>query len=564
LRRGFVRLAARPSSIGIRESTRRVLLDGLRGCASYGTASALGEAGLTALAKTGTAPMPGGGFAGLVVAAVPAEAPTRAIVVVAPGAAGRDAAARAAEVLRKPAAGEATTEAVLRVGVARPGGGFAVAAMPIEEYVARVVAAEQAPGSPTAALQALAITVRTYALANRGRHRADGFDLCDLTHCQVVGRATAATREAAARTEGRVLLYRGAPAPVFYTAWCGGHTERPSAVWPGSSDAEFLPSRSDPGCETLPRWTSEIAARDLERAAQAAGLRGDRLLDLTVVERAESGRAVRVRLGGFVPPEITGEALRLAAGRALGWNLLKSTAFDVARTAAGYRFTGRGSGHGVGLCVTGSARMAAQGRAAGQILQAYFPGLEVGTDDAGHSRAPAAGRSDFRILVALPAGEEGERSRVADLAGRAAEEIARKAGVVPPAVIRLEFHATVEAYQRTTGQPWWTAASTRDTHIDLLSVSVLRRRGILERTVRHEIAHVLTAPWLGGRPRWVTEGAAIFFSGETPARADQTACPTDDDLGHSRSPEALRSAYARAAACFARAMAAGRPWDSIR
>ena len=40
--------------------------------------------------------------------------------------------------------------------------------------------------SPPAALEALAITIRTYALANRDRHRADGFDLCDETHCQVV------------------------------------------------------------------------------------------------------------------------------------------------------------------------------------------------------------------------------------------------------------------------------------------------------------------------------------------------------------------------------------------
>jgi SpoIID/LytB domain protein len=564
LLRGFIRLIGRPPPIGMRESTRQVLMDGLRGCASYGTASALRASGFTALAKTGTAPMPGGGFEGLVVAAVPADAPARAVVVVAPGAAGTDAAAIAAGVLRSTAGEGVPAEAILRIGIARPGGGFDVAAIPIEEYVARVVAAEQAPGSPDTALQALAITVRTFALANRGRHRADGFDLCDLTHCQVVGRATAAAREAAAKTQGRVLLYRGEPAPVFYTAWCGGHTERPSTAWPGSNDVPFLPSRPDPGCERLPRWTSEIAARDLERAARAAGLRGDRLLDLTVAERAESGRVARVRLAGFVPGDITGENLRLAVGRALGWSLLKSTAFDVVRTASGYRFTGTGSGHGVGLCVTGSARMAAHGRSPGQILEAYFPGLDIGTGDTGPSPALAAGRSDSRILVSLPAGEEGERTLVGGLAERAVDEIARKTGVVRPAVIRLEFHATVEAYQRASGQPWWTAGSARDGHIDLLPLSALRSRGILERTVRHEIAHVLTAPRLGGRPLWVTEGAAIFFSGEPLGPADRAACPSDDELGHSRSAEELRAAYARAGACFARAIAAGRPWDSIR
>ena len=96
--------------------------------------------------------------------------------------------------------------------------------MPLETYVARVLAGEAARGSGPAALEALAITIRTFALANRGRHRADGFDLCDLTHCQVVRTATAATEQAARATAGSVLLYRGAPAQVFYTASCGGRT----------------------------------------------------------------------------------------------------------------------------------------------------------------------------------------------------------------------------------------------------------------------------------------------------------------------------------------------------
>ena len=46
----------------------------------------------------------------------------------------------------------------------------------------------------------------------------------------------------------------------------------------------------------------------------------------------------------------------MAVGRTLGWQVLKSTLFDVERTATGYRFRGRGRGHGVGLCVLGSAR----------------------------------------------------------------------------------------------------------------------------------------------------------------------------------------------------------------
>ena len=65
----------------------------------------------------------------------------------------------------------------IRIGVSRPGGGYTVQAFPLETYIARVLAGEAARDSRPAALEALAITIRTFALANRGRHSAEGFDL---------------------------------------------------------------------------------------------------------------------------------------------------------------------------------------------------------------------------------------------------------------------------------------------------------------------------------------------------------------------------------------------------
>ena len=106
----------------------------------------------------------------------------------------------------------------------------------METYVARVLAGEALRDSQPAALEALAIAIRTFALANRGRHRADGFDLCDQTHCQVLRAAVAATERAARATAGRLLLRDGAPASVYYSASCGGRTQVPSDVWPGAED----------------------------------------------------------------------------------------------------------------------------------------------------------------------------------------------------------------------------------------------------------------------------------------------------------------------------------------
>jgi peptidoglycan hydrolase-like amidase len=112
----------------------------------------------------------------------------------------------------------------IRVGFAKPGGGYGEQNVPLETYVARVLAGEAARESPPAALEALAIAIRTFAVVNRGRHNADGFDVCDQTHCQVVRTATPVTERATLATAGRVLMLRGVPMPIYYSASCGGRT----------------------------------------------------------------------------------------------------------------------------------------------------------------------------------------------------------------------------------------------------------------------------------------------------------------------------------------------------
>src|SRR5581483_12160307 len=86
----------------------------------------------------------------------------------------------------------------------------------------------------------------------------------------------------------------------------------------------------------------------------------------------------RLRLDGLKPDEMSGQDLRVAVGRTFGWQQIKSTAFTVRKEADAYRFSGHGSGHGVGLCVIGSARLAERGQTPEAILARYFPGLEIG------------------------------------------------------------------------------------------------------------------------------------------------------------------------------------------
>jgi hypothetical protein len=96
---------------------------------------------------------------------------------------------------------------------------------------------------------------------------------------------------------------------------------------------------------------------------------------------------------------------------------------------------------------------------------------------------------------------------------------------------------------------------------------------VLERTIRHEIVHLLTQTELATRPVWVQEGTAIYFAGEgagtseSARRADpggKLSCPADRELRQPASPGALSNAYARAAACVRRQIVAGKKWSEVR
>jgi stage II sporulation protein D len=619
--RSLIDVMARLTGVGsdppvaMRPATRAVLLEGLAGAAAYGTASGFQERGVTALAKTGTAPMPGGGVAGVVVALVPAARPTRGLVVVAPGGAGLDAATIAAGLVSDgapattagsvpaPAASSppaaqprAAADDRIRLGHLSAGGRPRIETLAMDDYIAQVLAGEGQPTAGDAAQQALAIAARTFAQANRNRHRREGFDLCDTTHCQVVRRATPATQRAAAMTSGRILLQGNQPAQVFYSASCGGRLERASQVWPGAVDLS-QPERDDAD-EDEPAWFSEMRVGDIERALRAAGLRGGRLRDLRVVQRNGSGRAVRLRVDGFSPPEISATDFRMAIGRIVGWQFVKSTAFDVDRTGTGYRFRGRGHGHGVGLCVVGAGVRARRGDSAEAILGFYFPTLTIGRTgvaprradaavaptpqsapapsstpraepvDNGPTAAPPAPASLPRdVQIALPGAEEGERAALLSLVRRARDETAAETGQKPPASLRITVHPTVESFGRATGQPWWVSGATSGGAIELLSITLLQQRGQLERTVRHEVVHALLDPALASRPMWVREGAAIYFSQPSGSRRKEEGrvrCPSDEELLRPVSAGAQREAYARAEACFARQIDAGRKWTDVR
>jgi stage II sporulation protein D len=264
----------------------------------------------------------------------------------------------------------ASSGRMVRVGPANGSTGR-IMSLPLELYVARVLAGEGEPNAADAARQALAVAIRTYAVANTGRHGADGFDLCDSTHCQVLRAATAATRRAALATAGRILAYNGRPAQLFYSASCGGYSQSADQAWPGT-EYPYLRVAPDEVHQDDPSWALSLTLDEIERALRRAGFTG-RLRSVRVAERNSSGRAARLEVSGLTPGFVAGEQFRMAIGPVT----LRSTSFSIETDGKVVGFTGRGFGHGVGMCVIGAGRRAARGESTAAILSQYYPGLEL-------------------------------------------------------------------------------------------------------------------------------------------------------------------------------------------
>jgi stage II sporulation protein D (peptidoglycan lytic transglycosylase) len=263
-----------------------------------------------------------------------------------------------------------------------------IVSVPLEDYTLASILSEvspvgESPASAARIFEVQAVVARTYAVAELGRHRSEGFDLCDSTHCQLYDPTRIRTsafagvaRAAVHATAGRVLTYRGRPAETFFHADCGGSTTSVDDVWGGEPIPYLLgaPDRIAPVAHRS--WTSTIAASDLARALNTDPLAtvGRRLDRVEVQARDASGRAQDIAIHGDGTHVVTGDEFRAIVNRALGDRTIDSTKFTLARNGSRYTFTGSGLGHGVGLCQLGAAARARRGDSLDAILAAYYPG----------------------------------------------------------------------------------------------------------------------------------------------------------------------------------------------
>jgi stage II sporulation protein D (peptidoglycan lytic transglycosylase) len=453
-------------------------------------------------------------------------------------------------------------------------GGGAVSNLPLELYVARVLAGEGEPNAAEAAQQALAVAIRTYAVVNAGRHRREGFDLCDTTHCQVLRAANESSRRAAMATAGRVLTLGGKPVEIFYSASCGGRSESAVNVWPGAGQFSYLTSVRDDVHEDDVPWALDMTLDEIRQALARAGFGGSRLRDIEIDGRTSSGRVARLRVPGLRPDAIAGDPFRMA----IGARMLRSTAFSMTRRGDVVHFTGVGYGHGVGMCVIGAGKRARRGETVEAILAQYYPALTVATLD-GRTIAPAMAAATpaaeaagvtapvkpQAIVVHVPNGSSLPAADLERIAVRAHESLSKTLGtsVMP---VTIELHDTLDSFRYETGRPWWVSAAVTGSTVDLAPAPLLIQREGVEMTVRTAMAELLVSSALADRPLWTRVGAARYFARPSrPATPSKpVSCPVDAELRMAVSYTAQREAEQRAERCFADALARVGDWKAVR
>jgi stage II sporulation protein D len=133
---------------------------------------------------------------------------------------------------------------------------------------------------------------------------------------------------------------------------------------------------SDDRYSSLYRWEDRVSREELESRLQTR-MRIGRLIDIEPVRHGVSGRVVEMKVRGSRGVfTLRGFRIRTALG-------IRETLFTIDRTytptgqVAEYIFSGKGWGHGVGLCQVGAYGMALRGKTYDEILRHYYNGADL-------------------------------------------------------------------------------------------------------------------------------------------------------------------------------------------
>lgn len=284
-----------------------------------------------------------------------------------------------------------------------------IANVELENYIAGVVPNEIGEAVPIEAMKAQAIAARSEALFKilHNHHKDDEYDLCAGTHCQVfsgISNVNEKVKTAVNETAYQICIYNSKIVNAVYSNNCGGITTNSSDIWSGKSVPYLVSIYDGKGnskvnlqsesnaknwilgsqpvfCNTendvswkknTYQWQEIVSKNRLEKNLNSISNFG-KLKNIKITKRGMAGRILRMKIFGTENNiELNNELkIRQIFGD------LRSSFFIFEIKNDKVIFTGKGSGHGVGMCQMGAIQMAELGYSAEEILKHYYTGIEI-------------------------------------------------------------------------------------------------------------------------------------------------------------------------------------------
>jgi len=243
----------------------------------------------------------------------------------------------------------------------------------LEKYIAGVVEAETGKEKSIEFYKVQAIISRTYALSNRRKYAAEGFNLSDEVDSQVYHgkcRWEPAILEAVDQTRSKVLVdsEMGLITAAFHSN-SGGETVGSETVWSGP--LPYLSPRRDEFSRNGEhfRWEKKVHKLEwLNYLSENYNLPvEDESIAVMALDYEQENREIF-----FIDP-----VLNIPLTEIRKDFQLNSTFFDLECQGDTVTFSGRGFGHGAGLSQEGAMRMADLGFSHGDILHFYYDDVHL-------------------------------------------------------------------------------------------------------------------------------------------------------------------------------------------
>ena len=245
------------------------------------------------------------------------------------------------------------------------------------DYLTGVLRGEVGYDKSNALYEVHAILSRTYARFYKNRHRSEGFELCDQTHCQVFKGyfEYKPYQQAILSTQNIVVLdsVKGDLAELLFHSNCGGQTCASEDVW--KSMLTYCRSVRDTFCLSGQQatWQKQISL-DIFCNKLNIGIPIDSIAQNSLCEAICSFSFSRPEVLNIGNKKFNTIELRTRLS-------LKSTWFDWECKGDSVYLFGRGFGHGVGMCQEGAIRMSELGYSPSQIIKHYYRNVIIAERD---------------------------------------------------------------------------------------------------------------------------------------------------------------------------------------